>query len=143
MVDLSAYVTKQKSDEGVIFPVKIKGRKYPLAIRIYGTDSDVYKEYERNQMRKLSVSKKEIDQETLDDLYDSMDEKVYICIGGVYEYDWKKKTHLESEIVINGKTVNQNREGYEYLCEQIPDIKDFVLEKAKERSNFLSGENTN
>ena len=52
MADLSAFATKDNADEGVIFPVKIDGTKLPIALKIFGSDSDGVKDYERAKMYK-------------------------------------------------------------------------------------------
>ena len=47
MADLSAFATKDNADDGVVLPVKIDGTKIPLALTIYGSDSDVVRDFER------------------------------------------------------------------------------------------------
>ena len=63
MADLSAFATKDYADEGVIFPVKIKGMKLPIAIKVYGSDSDAVKMYERKLMKNIDFfgNKKNVD----------------------------------------------------------------------------------
>lgn len=141
MADLSTFGTKVKSDEGVIFPVKLDGQKLPLALLIYGSDSDVVKNYERNRIRKIGIGKNgktDIDQETLDELIDSQDEGIIIRIGGIYTYDWKKEDVTEEPVMWGDKELKNDRKSYSILITQIPALKDFIAEKSNERSNFLA-----
>lgn len=144
MADLTNFSIKENSDEGVIFPVKVQGRKYPLAIRIYGSDSDVVKDFEKQRLRKLGLKTgKDIDSETLDELIETQNETVFVRIGGIYEYDWKKKEVTNGDLLLNGKKLTNDKASYALLIEAIPDVKDFVLEKSNERTNFLSSEKMN
>ena len=141
MADLSAFATKELADEGVIVPVKIDGMKLPMAVKIYGSDSDVVKDYERQKIRKLGLGKKgkkELDEEDIDELLDNQDEAVVIRIGGIWTYDWKKKTTTDEPLVLFEKTLGCDKASYEYLCEKRPAIKDWVMEKSNDRANFLS-----
>ena len=141
MADLSAFATKKMADEGVILPVKIDGIKFPMAMKIYGSDSDVVVQYERNKIRKLGLGKKgksELDEDDIEELLE--DEEGTLCrIGGVYTYDWKKKTVVENEpVTLNGKTIDCDKKSYEYLIEEMPAIKNWIKEQSNDRANFLS-----
>lgn len=142
MADLSSFATKENADEGVILPVKIEGMKLPLAIKVYGSDSDVVKDYERQKIRKLGLGKKgkkELDDDDIDELLENQDEAVIIRIGGLYTYDWKKKKVVEGEAIeLFGKTLGNDKNSYAYLVEKMPSIKDWVLENSNDRGNFLS-----
>ena len=141
MADITGFGTKDKADEGVIIPVKIDGQKLPLALKIFGNDSDVVKEYEMQKIRKLGIGKKgkkELDEEDIDELLETQDEAVIIRIGGIYDYDWKKKTVTDEDTVIYGKVLKNDRESYALLIEKIPALKDWVMNESKERGNFLS-----
>lgn len=140
MADLSAFATKDNAEEGVILPVKIDGMKLPIALKIYGSDSDVVRQYEREKIRKLGIGKNgknEIDEDEFEELLES-DEGVIVRIGGIYAYDWKKKTTIEEPTVLNGKTLGCDKKSYEYLIENLPALKDWVMERSNNRSNFLS-----
>lgn len=140
MADLSAFATKDNAEEGVILPVKIDGMKLPIALKIYGSDSDVVRQYEREKLRKLGIGKNgknEIDEDEFEELLES-DEGVIVRIGGIYAYDWKKKTTIEEPTVLNGKTLGCDKKSYEYLIENLPALKDWVMERSNDRSNFLS-----
>lgn len=140
MADLSAFATKDNADEGVIFPVKIDGMKLPIALKIYGDDSDVVKQYDRNRLRKMEFGKDgKLDKEVMEELLDSADESILIRIGGLWSYDWKKEQVDEKDpVILNGQTLGCDKKSYKLLIENLPAIKDFVTEKAKDRVNFLS-----
>ena len=141
-MDLSGFATKKNADEGIILPVKINGTKIPLALKIFGSDSDVVIEYERNKIRKLGLGRKgksELDDDDIEELLENQDEAVVIRIDGIYAYDWKKKTVIEGEPVkLFDKVLTNDRKSYEYLVEKMPSIKDWVMENSNDRSNFLS-----
>ena len=142
MADLSGYATKDNADEGVVIPVKIDGTKFPIALKIFGSDSDVVKDYERKQLRKIKLGKNgktDIDEEVFEELLDSQDEGVIIRIGGLWSYDWKKGEVDESDPVKLGETVlGCDKKSYRLLIEKLPAIKDWVMEKSNDRANFLS-----
>lgn len=142
MADLSVFATKDNADEGVVIPVKIDGQKIPLALKIYGSDSDVVKNYERAKLRKLKIGKNgktDIDEEVFEELLDSQDDAVLIRIGGLWSYDWKKDAVDESDPVKMGETVlGCDRKSYKLLIEKLPALKDWVMEKSNDRNNFLS-----
>ena len=141
-MDLSGFATKKNADEGIILPVKINGTKIPLALKIFGSDSDVVIDYERNKIRKLGLGRKgksELDDDDIEELLENQDEAVVIRIDGIYAYDWKKKTVIEGEPVkLFDKVLTNDRKSYEYLVEKMPSIKDWVMENSNDRSNFLS-----
>ena len=142
MADLSGFATKDNADEGVVIPVKIDGTKFPIALKIFGSDSDVVKDYERKQLRKIKLGKNgktDIDEEVFEELLDSQDEGVLIRIGGLWSYDWKKEAVDESDPVKLGVTVlGCDKKSYKLLIEKLPAIKDWVMEKSNDRANFLS-----
>lgn len=141
MADLSCFNTKDNADEGVIIPVKIDGQKLPLALKIYGSDSDVVRDYEKQKIRKLGLGKKgkkEIDEDDIEELLENQDEAVIIRIGGIYDYDWKKKTVTNEDTIIDGKVLKNDRESYALLIDKIPALKDWVMKESNERGNFLS-----
>ena len=142
MADLSAFATKDTANDGVVIPVKIDGIKFPMAIKVYGSDSDTVVEYERNKIRKLGLAKKgkkEIDEDLIEEILENQDEGVLIRIGGIWTYDWEEKKVVNTEpLELNGKTLSCDRDSYEYLIEKMPSIKDWVMEKSNDRSYFLS-----
>lgn len=141
MADITQFATKEKADEGVIFPVVIRGKKLPMAILIYGDDSDVVREYNRERLRKVKIGANgaEIDEETMEELLDSND-NVLIRIGGMWSYDLKNcEVKKEEELKLFDKVIKCDKKSYNFVLEKIPAIKDFVLEKSNERTNFLEG----
>ena len=140
MADLSCFATKDNAEEGVIFPVKIKGTKFPIAIKIYGSDSDAVKFYERKLVKNLNLFGGK-DKDNSDELeeYLSSDEGVVIRIGGLWSYNWDKQEIDEKDpVILFGKTLGCDKKSYEFLVDKIPAIKDFITEKSNDRSNFLS-----
>ena len=110
MADLSCFATQEMLDEGVIFPVKLYGKKLPLALKLFGADSDVVQKFERDKLRKVRLNKKnEIDEDVIEDFLDSQEEAVLIRIGGVYSYDWKKGNTVDEPTVINGVEIKNDK----------------------------------
>lgn len=142
MADLSVFATKKEADEGVILPVSIKGKKLPLAIKLFGGDSDVVKEFQRARLRKLELGKKGndgLDADALDKFLDTQDDDIIIRIGGVYTYDWKEEKVIEKEPVeLFGRVIENDRASYKFLITNIPALKDWISENSNERDNFLS-----
>ena len=140
MADLTSFATKDNADEGVIFPVKIDGMKLPIALKIYGSDSDVVKNYDRKRLRKIEYTKDgKLEKEVMEELLDTQDDAIIIRIGGLWSYDWKKEAVDENDpVILNGQTLGCDKKSYKLLIENLPAIKDFVTEKSNDRANFLS-----
>ena len=142
MADLSAFATKDNADEGVVIPVKLDGTKLPVALKIYGSDSDIVKQYELSKIRKLGLGKKgkkELDEDDIEELLENQDEAVIIRIGGIYSWNWKKECVVENDpVILDGKTLGNDTASYKLLCQKMPAIKDWVMEKSNDRTNFLS-----
>lgn len=139
MADLSSFATKDKAEEGKWFPVKIVGVKYPMALKLYGDDSDVVQDFDRARVRKLGIgkTKNEIDEDTIDELIDSQIESYIIRVADVSSYDWKKKCNTNEDLTIGDVVITKAHDSVAFLIEKIPALKDFITEKSK-RSNFLS-----
>ena len=141
MADLSAFATKDKADEGVILPVKIKGTKVPLAIKVYGSDSDVVIEHDKQKLRKLGIGRKgktELNEDDLEELFDKQDEDYVIRIGGIYSYDWEKGKVVENDPVeLFGKVLTNDVESYRFLLEKMPSLKEWIKGQSDDRDNFL------
>lgn len=140
MADLSAFATKEKAEEGVILPVKIKGTKVPLAIKLYGSDADVVIEHDKEKLRKLGLGrkgKKDLDEDDLEELFESQDEDYIVKIGGVYSYDWKKKKVVDEPIVLFGREITNDEDSYRFLIENMPALKGWIKEQSDDRDNFL------
>lgn len=140
-MDLKSFATKENADNGIWFPVKVEGQKLPIALKLYGSDSDVVKKFDRDRLRKIGVTKSgetKLDDDTLDELIDSQEESYLIRICGISSYDWKKQALTDEPITWGDKTLGNDKKSYSILLENIPAIKDFITEKSNERSNFLS-----
>ena len=141
MADLSAFATKDNADEGVVLPVVIQGKKFPLAIKLFGSDADVVKDYERQAIRKLNIGKNgktEINNEAFEELLDS-NEGVLVRIGGIWSYDWDEEKIDENDPVKLGEQVLEcDRKSYKLLIEKVPAVKEWILENSNNRNNFLS-----
>lgn len=139
MADLSSFATKDKAEEGKWFPVKIDGVKYPMALKLYGDDSDVVQDFDRARVRKLGIgkTKNEIDEDTIDELIDSQIESYIIRVADVSSYDWKKKCNTNEDLTIGDVVITKAHDSVAFLVEKIPALKGFITEKSK-RSNFLS-----
>lgn len=141
MADLSAFATKDNAEEGIIFPVKINGIKFPIAIKIFGSDSDAVKLYERKAIKKLKIGKDNSDGVDGDELVDLLDsnEGVLVRIGGIWSYDWEEGSIVEDDpVTLGDKTIGNDKKSYEFLLEKVPALKDWIIEKSNKRENFLS-----
>lgn len=140
MADLSAFATKDKEDEGVILPVKIEGKKIPLALKIYGSNSDVVREYENKKLRKIGfgLGKTELSEDALEELLENKNESIVIRIGGIYTYDWKKEEVVENEpVILFGRTLKDDKASKEFLVEKMPSIVAWIKKNSDDNSNFL------
>ena len=139
-MDLSSYATKKNADEGKWFPVKLDGVKVPLALLLYGSDSDIVQNYEKQRVRKLGVmasNKKEVDEDTVGELLDSKDEGLIIRVGAVSTYDWKAEKNTDEKIELDGREIGNDKKSIAFLLEHFPALKDFISEKSNKRINFL------
>lgn len=140
MADLSEFATKDNADEGKWFPVKVCGKKLPVALLIYGDDSDKVREYTKKKLRKLKIGKNgnaDIDEDTLEELMDS-NENITCRIGGIVTWDWKKdKSVPDEKVELFGRELKNDVQSFNYLVDKLPAIKEFVLEKSNDRTNFL------
>ncbi len=141
MADLSCFATKDNADEGVVIPVQLDGMKMPLALKIFGSDSDVVADYERAKIRKLGIGRKgkqTLTEDDVDELLDNQDEAVIVRLGGIYAYDWKKKSVIDEDVILFDKKLGNDKNSYRYLIEKIPALKNWITERSNEREHFLS-----
>lgn len=139
-MDLSSYATKKNADEGKWFPVKVDGVKVPLALLIYGSDSDTVQNYEKQRVRKIGLmatKKNDVDEDTVEELLESQDEGLVIRVGAVSTYDWSKGENTNEPVELDGKTIGNDKKSIAFLLEHFPALKDFISEKSNKRINFL------
>lgn len=147
-MDILNLSTVKNEKEGKWFRVELYGQEQPFALKLLGSDSDRVIAFQRDQIRKIKSINKEYDElsdEELDEFFELNDDAIIIRINGISSISYerrafgKAKWELdESEPVTIGDTVLKNdEESYRLLIEKIPAIKDFILEKTKDRANFL------
>jgi len=156
-MNLDGLVTQDKSESGEWFPVELYGKPQDFDLLILGDDSDTVTRFNREAMKKLkgAVAKEkkgnggEFDEETLDAMFDSNEEAVLARIAGIR--GWKKERDKKGKVIseapepvtLNGKEIKNDKESFKLLITKIPAIKEFVLGKARDRANFLSGPSGN
>jgi hypothetical protein len=137
-MDLSILSTKEKAESGVWFPVKIHGKTIPVEVLIYGEDSDKVQKYNATKIKKLgslkaSLTNGEIDLEDIDiESLDTSIEDAVARTGGM-------KTVDGSPLTLGDKNIDDSDESYRYVYSMIGEIKKFVIDKSRERVNFLLG----
>jgi len=163
-MELNNLVTQDKADAGEWFPVELYGKQQDFDLLILGDDSDVVQQHSRKALKKLKGvmgealkdKKPEFDDETVDDLADSNNEAVLVRIAGIR--GWKIERDKKGKVIsrepvqeitlfdrATGKdrALANDRESFSFLITKIPAIKEFVLGKARDRTNFLSGPSGN
>ena len=155
-MNLDQLVTQENADTGVWFPVELYGKPADFDLLILGDDSDTIQRYGRAKMKKLkNLAAKEkkngddgFSDEIIDEMLESGDEDVIVKIAGIRGWKTERKGSnvigREPEpVTLNGKELGNDKESYRLLVSKIPAIKEFVLKKAGERANFLSGRSGN
>jgi hypothetical protein len=151
-MELDNLVTQDNADTGVWTPVELYGKPADFDLLILGDDSDAVQQYSRKSLKKLKSvmgaaaknKEPEFDDDTVDELADSTDESVLVRIAGIRgwkrERDKKGKAVNEAAepVTLNGTELKNDKESYKLLISKIPAIKEFVLNKARDRTNFLS-----
>lgn len=139
-MDLGHFVTKDKANEGVWFQVELYGKKQPFEVKVLGDDSDVVRKYSESKLRDAAVEQMskdesfnplEISKSVVGAHFNRADEDALVRFVGIRSMD--------KEPLMFGKTeLKCNKESYKLLLDKIPALKDFILAKSKERTNFLS-----
>jgi len=153
-MDLDKLVTQENSDNGVWFAVELYGKPQDFDLLILGDDSDTIQQHGRRKMKKLKnlAAKEKNDGEFSDEIIDGMleavDEDVTVRIAGIrgwkVEREGSKVVSREPEpVTLNGRELGNDKESYKLLVSKIPAVKEFVLGKARDRANFLSGPSGN
>lgn len=141
-MDLLKLVTQDNATQGKWFRVELYGKKQDFAIKILGSDSDVVKQYEREQLRALSKNgitpgKMEFSDEALQTIADNENESVACRMIGIAGVDAKGCVNEEESITLGDVIIENKKDCYIMLLQKIPALKDFVLKKSGERANFL------
>jgi hypothetical protein len=155
-MDISNLATQENSDSGLWFPVELYGKSADFDLLILGDDSDIVQQHSRKKMKKfknLAIKEKtnkddEFDDETIDEMLESGDEDILVRIAGIRGWKVERKgskiISKEPEPVTFGeKVLSNDRESFKFLISKMPAIKDFVLSKARDRTNFLSQQSGN
>ena len=139
-MDISCLATKDKANEGVWFRVKLYGEEQPFEVKILGDDSDAVikfdREKSRNKLSNIKVEKfenyqSEFAKSFIEGFMDNSDENILIRLVGIRA--------LDKEPLMLGKVeLKCDEASYKLLIDKIPAIKDFILAKSRERSNFFS-----
>lgn len=151
-MDISNFSSKKTADLGKWFKVVLYDDvDCGFWLNILGDDSDTVQAHGKEQFKKLSAKAngaKKVDDDTIDEILNSDIENVIVRLNGIAgnkttEIKEGRKVKIIDEPDVNDKVILFDRElnndvaSYSYLIEQIPAIKKFVLDKAKERTNFL------
>lgn len=157
-MNLDNFVTQDKADSGEWFPVELYGKPADFDLLILGDDSDVVQQHLRKALKKLKgvIGKldeskiAELDDDVVDDLTDSNLEAVLVRIVGIRGWKVERKgskilsRESVQEIVLYDKALGKDRvltndkESFRFLITKIPALKEFVLSKARDRTNFLA-----
>ena len=150
-MDLDKLVTQDLANEGQWFPVELYGKPADFDLRILGDDSDAVQQHSRRAMKKLrsvmsrpgKANEDGLGDEAVDELAESGDEAVLVRIAGIrgwkVEREGPKAISRQPEpVTLNGKELGNDKESFKLLVSKIPAIREFVLGKARDRTNFLS-----
>jgi hypothetical protein len=151
-VELDRLVTQDKAEAGEWFSVELYGKPQDFDLLIFGDDSDTVMRFNREAMKKLKTvtvkekngKNEEFSDETIDAMFASNDEAALVRIAGIrgWKREYGKKGNVISEtlepVTLNGKEINGDKESLKLLISKIPALKEFVLSKARDRTNFLS-----
>ena len=153
-MELNQLVTQENSDNGVWTPVVLYGKQQDFDLKILGDDSDIVQKYGRESLKKMKLTSKtlksngELDDDTIDGLLVATNEAVVVRIAGIRGWNIKRENGKEVDretepVTLNGIEITNDAKSYKLLIEKIPDIKDFVLKTARDRTNFLSKPSVN
>lgn len=144
ITDLNELNTKNAADEGVWMHLEVRGKKYDVEVKIFGSDSDVVQDYNRKvskeQMKKIKLSSSrnvEFDDETVDEMLENTNDPALVRFGGIRRFSDK------SPLKVNGNDIPTEKTDscvklYDGILTGTPDIKDFIMTRSSERDRFLS-----
>ena len=140
-MDISDLVTQDNSEKGVWFQAEVYGKKQPFDICILGADSDkvvLYKREIEKEAQKLvgtlfgKKQEEEQDLETAEDIRNKNINDAVVRMNGLRSRD-------KEPLVLQGVELKSDEASYRLICEKIPDLISFVVEKSNKRANFLGG----
>lgn len=144
-MEIGNLVTKETSDEGKWFGVVLYGKKQPFALKIYGSDSDIIQQFQKEQFKKLQENRKDLEEmsdEVIDSVLASNIDSVVVRLGGIKTIKWNKFGEgfefVDEPVTLDGHTLKDDESSFRLLVEKIPAVKDFVNKKSNERTNFLA-----
>jgi hypothetical protein len=143
-MDLNSLVTQDKAESGEWFPLILNGVKTQFDLFIYGDDSDKVQKFKRDLLKKHSGAISELgkgvmlDDKTREELEEDYLNAVLARIGGIRS--WDKKREKQEPVTWDGTEIKDEPALYKKLLEKSPGIKEFVLNTAGDRNNFLSGQ---
>jgi hypothetical protein len=148
-MDISNLATKDNAENGKWFQFEAFGRKFPFELKILGADSDTVQKYNRKRLRnelfgKIQAGKlAEITDADFEEIDNLSDESVLVRLAGIrgYQYAPEDKKHRNrvgyEPVALFDRELKADRESFQYLIDQVPAVRDFVLEKSRVRENFL------
>jgi hypothetical protein len=142
-MDITNLVTQDNAEAGVWTRVELYGKKQDFELNILGNDSDAVQKHIRAEMKRvrLNAGKEKLDDEIIDNAFDSGNEGILVRIAGIrgLQFDKKHKEIVGYEtVILEGRELKDDKESYRFLIEKIPAIKDFVLKVSGDRTAFLS-----
>jgi hypothetical protein len=148
-MDISFLATKDNAEQGQWFQFEGYGKKWPFDLKILGADSDAVQKYNRQRLRselfgKIQEGKfGEITDAEYEEIDGLSDEAVLVRLADIrgYQYapdDKKQRIRIGYEpVTLFDRELKAEKKDFQYLIDQIPAVKDFVLEKSRLRENFL------
>jgi len=143
ITDLSQICSIDKSNEGVWKDFIMCGKKTNIKVLVYGDDSDIVQNYVKEQMRdklkKINISGKngvQFDEEDVEEMLENTVTPALIRFGGICQTDDTALSFKGAEFP-KLKTADCVKE-YEALLKGSPELQSFILEQAKNRTDFLS-----
>lgn len=139
-MDISCLATKDKANEGVWFRVKLYGEEQPFEVKVLGDDADAVikfnREKSRNKLNNIKVEdinnyQSEVAKSFLEEFMDNSDENALVRLAGIRSLD-------KEPLMLGDIELKCDEASYKLVIDKIPAIKDFILAKSRERSNFFS-----
>lgn len=143
--DLRGLFCKKAENEGIWFQVEDKDEElWDIDVLVFGDDSDVVQKYLRKsaktKLKSMKIGKKgklEFDDSAIDSALDDELEPALVRFGGIRKHSKQKALNLDGNEIPMIKDASCT-EIYKGIIEGSPDIREFVIKKAAERSSFLA-----